>query len=284
MPELRRSRVPVAGERSTALYCPEGGRGLPLVLNLHGTGSGPVEQMRISALAEVAGRHGFAVAAPRGSGRSGAGHAWAVPSGGSGPEDGSPSNTAPEHSGPDDSGYLLALIDTLVAAGVADPGRVYAAGMSGGARMACHLAAAHPGRIAAVAAVAGLRAPRAQAGNRDAPGVPVIAFHGTADRVNPFDGGGPDYWGEAVPEALRGWAEANGCASGPRRERVSEHVRLAYAACRGGSDAVLYVVEGGGHTWPGSRAPFPGLGPVASDLDASEIIWDFFRPRRAGSD
>ena len=41
----------------------------------------------------------------------------------------------------------------------------------------------------------------------------------------------------------------------------------------------LYVVDGAGHTWPGSAfaaASEPILGPATDEMDASQVIWSFF--------
>ena len=53
--------------------------------------------------------------------------------------------------------------------------------------MACHFAAARSDVVRAVGAVAGLRAPRTRSLSQP---VPIIAFHGTADRINPYGGSG----------------------------------------------------------------------------------------------
>jgi polyhydroxybutyrate depolymerase len=38
----------------------------------------------------------------------------------------------------------------------------------------------------------------------------------------------------------------------------------------------LYYIRGGGHTWPG-RPPRPHyLGKSTDNLDANEVIWEFF--------
>jgi polyhydroxybutyrate depolymerase len=44
---------------------------------------------------------------------------------------------------------------------------------------------------------------------------------------------------------------------------------------------VLYVIEGGGHTWPGALDR-PGLGRITQSVNATELIWRFFEehPRR----
>ncbi|WP_328842668.1 hypothetical protein [Streptomyces sp. NBC_00258] len=74
----------------------------------------------------------------------------------------------------------------------------------------------HPDRLAAIAAVAGLRAgaPVMDADGTYVPdlaacrpgrGVPVLSFSGTADPVNPYAGGGEAYWGAGL---LVGWTLA----------------------------------------------------------------------------
>jgi len=48
----------------------------------------------------------------------------------------------------------------------------------------------------------------------------------------------------------------------------------------GANDArvALYVVEGGGHAWPGGEQYLPDwvIGKTVRDIDATEIIWRFF--------
>ncbi|MCX5435594.1 MULTISPECIES: hypothetical protein [unclassified Streptomyces] len=96
--------------------------------------------------------------------------------------------------------------------------------------------------------------------------------------MNPYLGGGAPYWGYGAESALHTWAKLNGCKAGPRTAEVSTHVdKVTYKGCRTGADTQMYVVHGGGHTWPGSTGPeMPGLGPVTHEIDATEIMWDFF--------
>lgn len=252
---------------------------LPLVLTCHGSGSTAVEQLALSGLEAIAQRHGVLVVAPEGALRTGVGYAWAVP------------HTPGAEAGPDDAAFLLALVDRLVAGGYADPTRVYATGLSGGARLVCQLAGDHPDRVAAVGAVAGLRAGAPDPARPAHPdpatwspdqAVPVVAFHGTADTVNPYAGGGRPYWGYPVEEALARWAARRGLAGPPLEDRVSPHVvRVAYDDGAGDRPVQLYRVSGGGHTWPGSRAPVPpGMGAVTAEIDATATMWTFFAGRR----
>lgn len=58
--------------------------------------------------------------------------------------------------------------------------------------------------------------------------------------------------------------------------------REVYGDCRDGVEVVLYVIKGGGHTWPGNtdarfveEAEAGGYGNISGDLDASAALWDF---------
>jgi len=66
--------------------------------------------------------------------------------------------------------------------------------------MSCVLAAARADLVSAVGAVAGLRS-----GGRHTPTrpVPILAFHGTADRINPYLGANTPRWDESVEESAR---------------------------------------------------------------------------------
>ena len=111
---------------------------------------------------------------------------------------------------------------------------------------------------------------------RDAPPAPMLYFHGTADFVVPFDGSGEPWFDPPVPELMANWADHNGCDALPLEERVSPEVlRYTYAGCE--APVQWYLVEGGGHTWPGAL-PVPALGHTTRDIDASELIWALFFP------
>jgi polyhydroxybutyrate depolymerase len=44
-----------------------------------------------------------------------------------------------------------------------------------------------------------------------------------------------------------------------------------------GTEVTLYVIEGGGHTWPGKSSGYSPIGKVSMDIDATEFIWEFFQ-------
>ncbi|GLY93216.1 PHB depolymerase family esterase [Actinoplanes sp. NBRC 103695] len=258
---------------------PGAGR-VPLVLNLHGSsGNGP-GQMDYTGLRAVADENGFIVAAPNGAISlpqnpmpADGSWAWNVP--------GVPTTAGqmPPPDARDDVRFLGKVIDVLAERLCTDPRRTYATGNSGGARMSSALACRLSGKIAAIAAGAGLRAGRPDPDDVTVPEaedcrpgrpVPVVTWHGQQDTVNPYPGSADLRWGYAVPLAAQTWARLNGCRSGPRAETVTEHVtRLTYTGCRRGADVVLYRISNGGHVWPGVNEP-------GSEIDASRILWDFF--------
>jgi len=46
--------------------------------------------------------------------------------------------------------------------------------------------------------------------------------------------------------------------------------------CEEGAAVELYVVEGGGHTWPGAAIDVPVLGETTHEISATDLIWAFF--------
>ena len=82
------------------------------------------------------------------------------------------------------------------------------------------------------------------------------------------------------------WAALNGCNANPDVTDLlniiedSTHVRVErYGRCKDGAEVLLYVIEDGGHTWPGGPQYFPEriIGKATHNLDASEEIVDFFK-------
>ena len=124
--------------------------------------------------------------------------------------------------------------------------------------------------------------------------MPVMAFHGTADPIVPYEGGvlhpSPLAWAAGLVSAptyfvgaedwVATWAEGNDCDPSP--EGIAPHgdVRgVRYTGCDQGAEVILYTIEDGGHTWPGGL-PIPGLGKTSRDIDATEELWRFFQQYR----
>ncbi|MEU8319284.1 hypothetical protein AB0C33_13005 [Nonomuraea sp. NPDC048881] len=250
--------------RRYLLAVPDGPGPHPVLLNLHGLGSNAAEQAAYSRLPQIGPSRGYIVITPRSApGRL----AW----------------TLPHTAGPDDTAYLAALLDEVERHQCAHPGREFAAGLSYGAGLAASLVCALDGRLSGVAAVAGI--PIAQPCAQPVP-TTIVAFHGTADRLVPYDGGHPEPGGQLrhlaalvvlppVEQTMDAWAAAQHCSS-PATSHPLRRVRLRlWTSCARGATLRLYTVDGGGHTWPGP-IEVPGLGDTARDLDASRLILDAF--------
>lgn len=185
----------------------------------------------------------------------------------------------------DDVGYVAKLLDDLAQVVHIDPKRVFATGMSNGAMMCYRLAAELSGRIAAIAPVAGTMAIEHWRPTRP---VSIIHFHGTKDGLVLF--GGPDERTPknikfmSVEETIRAWVKVNGCPPTPKKDQVRDLApdgttvaRYSYGPGKEGSEVVLYVIEGGGHTWPGQEPAVRFLGRSTRDISANDLMWDFFQ-------
>jgi polyhydroxybutyrate depolymerase len=225
----------------------------PLLILLHGSGGDGSKMLADSGLEATAERHGFLLAAPDAAISVRTGFAWNIP--------GVPTVTGkiPDASDADDVAYLAALVDGLVAEGCADPARVYVTGLSGGGRMASWLGCVASRRYAAIAPVVGLRAGNPRPDKPDEPDpascqpdrpMPVIAFAGDKDTVNPIQGGGAGYWRYTLHAAEQRWAALNGCQAAPTTRWAAPSVyEERYSDCRGDADVAAQVKVGGTHVW-----------------------------------
>lgn len=173
--------------------------------------------------------------------------------------------------GVDDLVFFDDLAATIEGDLCVDPTRVLVSGMSSGGFMAASVACTRSDRVTAAGPVTATV--WTQTWCADAEPVAYAYFHGTDDAVVPFDGGanspGP------VEETSQAWADQNGCTEAPTDEPIgTEVVHREWAGCAAATD--LYIVEGGGHTWPGAIA-LGGFGYTTDQIDASEIIWETFR-------
>lgn len=269
-------------ERRYRVHVPPGfgrSRGLPLVVAVHGAFSSPERLAERSGLDLLADREGFVVAYPEGIGLFGRLRHW---------NSGHCCGPA-RRFGIDDVGYLDAVIDDAVANLGVDSARVYMVGHSNGGMLVHRYAAERPGRLAASAVVSGTIGGRPSRGEpawrvpRPSAPAPMLLLHGREDRTVAFAGGEDPHsragrtWLPFI-EAARFWAEHQGCAAAPRRERLREgwvdRIRWYDGA---GCHVEAYTLEGWGHRWPGGSA----TGRLAPDhplrgFDATAAIWRFF--------
>jgi polyhydroxybutyrate depolymerase len=262
--------------RSARVHVPpayDGKTPIPLVLSFHGRHGQGADQAELSNFHEVGSRHGFMVVYPDGVGKS-----WNALHG----------TGEAEERGVDDVGYVEALLERLSARFAIDQSRIYASGMSNGGFFAHRLGCELSRRFAAIASVAGQMAPALAKGCKPAEPVAVMTMHGTRDRIVPF-GGGKTGGGGALLSAEKTaevWRDLNRCSA-----RKSEMLRKGQVTCESyqgcAAPVILCTVRGAGHTWPGGHQYAPRLlvGTTNRDIDASEVIWEFFQanPKRPGS-
>jgi polyhydroxybutyrate depolymerase len=240
---------------------------MPLVLNFHGWGSTAHEQIRLTGMNSVADREGFAVAYPEGIGPVAGFNAGDCCG-----------EAITERV--DDVALTRAILDDLERAFPIDSKRVYATGMSNGGFMSHRLACELSDRIAAIAPVAGVIGVHSCSPTRS---VSVLQFHGTADTLVRYQGGGLATF-VPVETTVRDWARRDGCPgiasdwSADRRMvtyRRGDVTCETYAGCAKGTEVTLCRIDGGGHTWPGG-APIRNLGKTTNDVSATEAMWRFF--------
>jgi polyhydroxybutyrate depolymerase len=260
-------------ERRYLIHIPESydpQKPTPVVLALHGaTMNGPI-MARFCGMSAKSDEAGFVVVYPTGTGKKpllfwNAGGDWE----GMGRK-------------ADDVAFLGKLLDELATLVNVDTKRVYACGMSNGAMMCYRLAAEMSDRIAAIAPVAGTVAVDESAPKRP---VPVIHFHGTNDKLVPFETAEGKFRatlrGMTVDDSIQTWLKLNDCdASSKVIDVLSKPddelkvTRTSYGSGKDGAEVVLIVIEGGGHTWPGRKPRF--LGKSALNIPANDLIWEFF--------
>ena len=240
---------------------------------LHGATIGAQRTLRGSGFAEAAAAHGFAAAFPDGIYRQ-----W-----NDGREEG-------RVSGVDDVGFLRRLVARAVGRGIADPARIYLAGISNGGmmtfRMLCEASELFAGAGTIIASMpAGI-------GEACQPkkALPLVMFNGTADPLVPYGGGGVGFAGRrgnvwAAERSAAFMARVNGCGGTPATEALTpgptadatKVVRLDWSACSSGQPVSLYRIEGGGHQLFGRPSILAAvLGPGTQQISAPALILQLF--------
>jgi len=236
----------------------DGKKPLPLVLVLHGGGQSPESAERMSGMSAKADKEGFLAAYPSGTGRM---PTW---------NSGNCCGYAMQNN-VDDVTFLRALIDQLEHDYSVDPRRIFVTGISNGGMMSYRVGCELADKIAAIAPVEGAQ----NIDCRPSGPVSVIVFHGSADRLVPFNGGstpfqiGPKRSDNSVANAVAFWVKNDGCSPNPKHEENSAAHTDIYSGCKNGTGVALYAIQGGRHLWPGSRIS-------GNSVPATDLMWSFF--------
>lgn len=260
-------------DRAYQLFLPTangGAAGKPLVIALHRFAETGKRMSRLTGFTDLAEETGFIVAYPKGIGRR-----WNTRM--FGPDD------------VDDIGYIKALVAHLVDTYELDRERVYLTGASNGGFMTYLLARELPGTFAAVAPVMATMPESIADAANELSAVPIMIVHGTEDPIVPYDGweveAGPNGARPVlpIPDTARFWARLNGASDTPSSIELADTVtddgtRVIRDEFAGEKPVVELRIVGGGHTWPGGRRLWPEfiVGRISRDINATEMIWEFF--------
>ena len=224
---------------------------VPLVISMHGRFQSLLSHITYSQMSNFANPQNIAVVYPQGINDAG-GLTWNV-------------GVWWDASEYDDSGYLNALIDSVISNFEIDTNRIYACGMSTGGFMAYELACELSERIVAFGSVAGnfmMNAGQECTGDRE---IPIMHIHGTSDSIVNYYAPTIDSSMTAT-EAMDWWSIENDLTE-QLVEELNDSVNIFInSSLTSNTKFVHYQVQDGGHRWFNYDWGF----------HASEELLDFF--------
>jgi polyhydroxybutyrate depolymerase len=228
----------------------------PLVLNLHGLRANAQQQQTYSQFDDVADQKGFIVVYPNAIDES-----WST-------------------SGNTDIDFLTHLVDSIRAE-YSTNDCLFVTGFSQGGFMTYKFANNTTHAIKAIVVGSGNMSNATQTASENAPQIPTMHFHGTADNTVPY--GGSSLFIPPVENTIEWWVNHNNCNTTPVVTSIpdldptdnSTVEKYYYGNGDHGTEVTFYKVIGGGHTWSGSYS-IPLFGATNKDINQSEIIGDFF--------
>lgn len=232
---------------------------IPVVYFLHGLGDNITRLDNEFHFQQIADQIGWAIVVPQAL-NEGYGTMW---------------NAGLTASTTNDSGFLMALLDSLAEPYRFDLDSVFFTGFSMGGFMTHRMAIEHGDRIAACAPVSGLITTYMANHTAVAP-VRMLHIHGTADPVVGYDGGSQYFGyqlGLSVENILNYWKDANGCTDEPTIDTLPDlhndglrFVRYTYDC---GTDLQHIKVIGGDHSWYHNNSQY--------DISYFDEIIQFFK-------
>lgn len=276
-----KKEITVDGEtREFYVHAPasyDGSSPVPLVLVLHGGGGKADKVDKLTGMNDLSEAEGFIAVYPQGKDK-----AW---------NDGREFKTLFKKKKRDDVKFLGDVVKKMTDEYNIDDSRVYSTGISNGGFMSYRLAVENPETFAAVAGVVAQVSENLRDKHLPAKPIPVMMILGDADPLVPYNGGEIVVLGAKRDKVVSGgdslklWADNNGCVTTPTTTYYDDIdpndgsiVRREECLSDENKDVILLTVEGGGHTWPGGWQ-YLGEGLVGKtnrDIDASEVIWEFF--------
>jgi polyhydroxybutyrate depolymerase len=175
--------------------------------------------------------------------------------------------------GVDDIGFLSAIIDQMKARYKVSG--ILITGFSNGG-MLTHLAGIELGdKLTAIAPV-GATISKEITQQPAKASLPVLMVHGSEDHLVPFYDRADERF-LPVSQVVDYWIRNNDCSPEPAIEASGPAIIETYPSAHGAEVRVVKV-KSAGHVWPGSKVYLKSE-PDPKAVDASRLIWDFFRAR-----
>ena len=245
-------------QRQYLVRTPENYESLPVMFYLHGLGDNITRLDNEFHFQQIAENFGWMVVIPQAL-NEGYGTMW---------------NAGLTASTTNDSGFLMALLDSLAVQYPVNQDSIFFTGFSMGGFMSHRMAIEHGDRINAAAPVSGLITTYMANHTAVAP-VRILDIHGTNDPVVGYDGGS-EYFGYqlglSVDNILNYWINANGCTNDPIVDTLpdlqNDGLRFVQYVYSGNKELRHLKVIGGNHSWYRNVNQH--------DIDYMTYIHDFF--------
>ncbi len=245
-------------QRQYLVKTPENYESLPVLFFLHGLGDNINHVNSEHNFQQIANKYNWMIVIPQAI-NEGNGTMW---------------NAALMNSTIDDSGFLMALLDSLAVQYPVNQDSVFFTGFSMGGFMSHRMAIEHGDRINAAAPVSGLIT-YAMANQTAVAPVRMLHIHGTSDPVVGYDGNSQYFGGNlglSVDNILNYWKNANGCTDDPVIDTLpdthNDGLRFVQYVYPGNKELRFLKVIGGTHSWYRNANQH--------DIDYMEYIHDFF--------
>jgi polyhydroxybutyrate depolymerase len=182
----------------------------------------------------------------------------------------------------DDVGFIKALLGFVSTKLSVDPQRLYLAGFSQGGVTTFNLGVALSDELAAIGVASAPFAPKDDSTPKLAHPLPLVFIIGTADKLNPIDGGeapnsltGGTRTAPPVQDTIDAWLALNACSATPTVMLDQNGVHGQAYVCQPNFELDYYTIDGMGHTW--SLGPRPGSGDLPENkLSGVQTMWEFF--------
>lgn len=245
-------------QREYLVRTPENYESLPVMFYLHGLGDNITRLDNEFHFQQIADNYNWMIVIPQAL-NEGYGSMW---------------NAGLTASTTNDSGFLMALLDSLAVQYPVNQDSIFFTGFSMGGFMSHRMAIEHGDRINAAAPVSGLITTYMANHTAVAP-VRILDIHGTTDPVVGYDGGS-EYFGYqlglSVENILNYWINANGCTNEPIVDTLpdlqNDGLRFVEYVYPGTKELRHLKVIGGDHSWYRNANQH--------DIDYMEYIHDFF--------